>query len=314
MRRHTVFALGLALALPCAGAWAVDASSPGNGANAGTELQAPAPANPNAPVPQDQAQPNAPTPDQSQANPASPNGAAPNAEPANPAPATSSVPGEVGTTTTPTYYSPLQQFASQNVDEIGELSNQLTQFRAANRPDAVMVLYHMIRDHRLAADAAENILARRGDISTPTITVMQPMANTPADMIRADIQQHQQMASGLQQMISNANTDADRHLYQQALNITNKHLQWLQSLDQGQQVSLGFFGPTTPLGALSGATTIAAANGYPQPTVTQRTAAFRQQVNTRRNARARRMRRGRYSRVRHTRRYRRSRRMSSYGY
>lgn len=365
MRKDIVYALGLALALPCAGAWAQDnAANSGNAAGAGTELQAPAPANPGPGAAQDQtapnaapeqAPPNAAPPDQAPPipqnqeqnpaqpnpqdqqnqqpnNPAPPNEAPPTAapqnltppaqEPPNAAPMNqpqSSVPGEPGTAATPTYYSPLQEFQSKQVDEIGELSQELTQFKAAKRPDAVMALYHMIRDHRLLADAAGNILARRGDVSTPTITPM-PIAGTPDEMLQQDIQGHQQTASQLQQMASNANSPEEQRLYQRALNVTNQHLNWLNSLSQGQQVSLGFFGPTTPLGVLSGTTavaTAAAAPGYPQPVIT-RTAGFQQQYAGQRSMRTRRARRyrsGRYGqyhrRYRSSRTYR-SRRM--YGY
>jgi hypothetical protein len=346
MRRHTVFAVGLALTLPCVGVWAIDSQGTGNAAGEGTQLQAPA--NPTTPAPQDQAQPNAapPTtaqpnavppnpapPDQTQPNPAAANPAppdqtqpapaAPNAAPANPAPANPAPPdqtqpnpapanpaqpgvsGQTSTTTTPVYYSPLQELASHNVDEIGELSQQIDQMRAAKRPDAVMVMYHMIRDHRLLADAAANALARRGDVAAPTITVTQPLANSPADTIRQDIQEHQQMAANLQQMVSSANTPEDKNIYQQALNATNKHLQWLQALDQGQQVAVGFFGPTTPLGQLSGQAgiTTASATGYPQPTISQRVAGYQQQMAPRRATRHRRYRHGRYARYRRTHRY-----------
>jgi len=339
MRRHIVYALGLALALAGAGAWAIDAQSGANGTDAGTAAPAPTPANPNPAAPEDQAAPNAAQPNPAppdQTNPAPANPAQPNPAPANPAPPNavppdqtqpnpapptpaqtnpappaptqSSAPGQMGSTATPSYSSPLQEFASKNVDEVGELASQLNQFRAANRPDAVMVLYHMIRDHRLAADAAQNILARRGDDATPTITVMPSTGSSAADMIRQDIQGHQQMASDLQQMISNANTPADKHLYQRALNVTNKHLQWLQALDQGQQVAVGFFGPTTPLGQLSGQAGVATASatGYPQPTISQRVAGYQQQITSRRAA-------TRHRRYRH-RRSARYHRTTSYGY
>jgi len=348
MRKDIVLALGLALALPCAGAWAQEgAANSGNGAAAGTELQAPAPSNPGpaqAPdqnaAPPDRAQPNAAPQDQAQPLPQNqepnnlqqPGAPPPNAAPQNLTPPDqnapnaaptnqpqSSVPGEPGTTATPVYYSPLQEFQSKQVDEIGELSQELTQFKSAKRPEAVMVLYHMIRDHRLLADAAGDMLARRGDVSTPTITP-QPIADTPDQMLQQDIQGHEQTASQLQQMVSNANAPEEQHLYQRALNVTNQHLSWLRSLNQGQQVSLGFFGPTTPLGALSGTSavaTAAAAPGYPQPIVT-RTAGFQQQyagssagsarrTGMRRSLRHRRYRHGRYSRYHRYNRYTRAR-------
>jgi hypothetical protein len=325
MRRHTVFAVGLALALSCVGVWAIDSQGAGSAAGEGTQLQAPAPANPTAPAPPDQAQPNqanpappaqAPVnpapPTAAPANPAPPaqapaNPAPPNAAPATPAPpnteqpapAPAGTPAQAGTATTPVYASPLQEMVSHQVDEIGELEQQLDQFRAANRPDAVLVTYHMIRDHRLLADAAENVLARRGAVATPTMTVAPPLPNTPADTIRQDVQEHQQAAANLQQLISSEKTPEDKNLYQRALDVTNKHLQWLQALDQGQQVAVGFFGPTTPLGQLSGqgAVTTASATGYPQPTISQRVAGYQQQMTTpRRVARHRRYRHSRSAR------------------
>jgi len=333
MRRHIVYALGLALALSCAGAWAFESQGAGNSAGAGTALQTPAPANPNAPAAPDQtapnaaqpnpAQPNAPPPnpaapnpappdqaqpnpappnpappDQTQPNPAQPNPAPPNPPAVNPAP-----PSQQPATAAPVYSSPLQEFASHQVDEIGELSQEVPQFQAAKRPDAVMVLYHMIRDHRLLADAAQNVLARRGDVATPTITPM-PVANTPEDTLRQDIQGREQAAANLQQMIANASPPAEKRIYQRALDVTNKHLTWLHSLDQGQQVAVGFFGPTTPLGDLTGTAvaSAAAAPGYPQPVVA-RTAGFQQQFESPRpirHSRTRRFRHRRYSRYSRT--------------
>lgn len=340
MRRHIVYTLGLALALVGAGAWAVDQQPADNGAGAGTALQNPAPANPNPAAPADQTAPNAaqpnpapenptpapPPPNAEPANPA-PNPAPPNAEqpapvqpapaPPNPAPPAAVPPapeqpnaGQPQATATPTYYSPLQEFASRNVDEIGELSQELTQMKAAKRSDAVMALYHMIRDHRLLADAAENLLARRGDVATPTTTVM-PVPNTPEDIIHQDIQGHEAMVSNLQQMIANTNAPEEKRLYQQGLDATNKHLNWLHSLDQGQQVSVGFFGPTTSLGDLIGTTTVASAPGYPQPVIS-RTAGFQQQYAGNGSGRRTAMRRGiRHRRYRHRRSHRYSR-TSSY--
>ena len=329
MRKQIVLTVGLAVALLGAGAWAIDSQGAGNDNGAGTQLQAPA--NPNTPAPPDQAQPNqanpappnapAPNPAPPNAAPANPappdqapaNPAPPNAAPANPAPpnteqpAPPAAPAQTGTATTPVYASPLQELVSHQVDEIGELEQQLDQFRAANRPDAVMVAYHMIRDHRLLADAAANTLARRGDVATPMLTVSQTMPNAPADMIRQDIQERQQTATNLQQLISSANTPEDKNLYQRALDVTNKHLQWLQALDQGQKVAVGFFGPTTPLGQLSGpaAATTAIATGYPQPPIAQRVAGYQQQVTTpRRVAHHRRYRHRRSARYARTIRYR----------
>lgn len=371
MRRHIVYALGLALVLPCAGAWANDAQSNDNAAGAGVGQQAPAnpttpaapdqsapnagqpnpaPANPPPdqaqpnpapvnPAPPDQTQPNAAPQNPNQANPAQPNPTpsdqpAPNPAQPNPAPPSSdqqnlvppngtqqtqppsNTPGTMGTTTTPAYSSPLQEFMSRQLDEVGALSQALTQFQAAKRSDAVMALYHMIRDHRLLADAAANILARRGESAQP-IFAMQPIPNSPEETVRQQLQEHQQTASNLQQLIDNASSPEEKRIYQRALNATNQHLAWLQALDQNQKVAVGFFGPTTPLGDLIGTTTVASANGYPQPIVS-RTAGFQQQFadngysNSRRrtsmhrSSRHRRYRHGRYSR------YSRYRRTSSY--
>jgi len=324
MKRHTLFALGLALTLACIGAWTIDSQGAGSAAGEGTQLQAPAPAHANPSAQQEQtapnaAQPNPAAPDQTRANPAQPNQGQPDqaqpdaAQPhpappnpvklnpaapppnqfqANPAPPNqgqpvppaSSVPGETGSTAAPVYYSPLQEFASHQVDEVGELGRQIDRFRAARRPEAVMALYHMIRDHRLLADAAQNVLARRGDVTTPTITVMPTPPTTPEEMIRQDIQGRQAAAANLQQLISSAISPEDRNIYQHALNATNQHLHWLQALDQGQPVQVGFFGPTTPLGQLAGPAPVATASatGYPQPTISQRVAGYQQRMPPRR--------------------------------
>jgi hypothetical protein len=354
MRRHIVYTVGLALALTGAGAWAADTQGTGNGAGAGTELQNPAPPNPNPPAAPDQAAPNAAQPkpapaneaqpnpipsDQPQPNPAPANPAPTNPTPANPAPTNpapanpapvnpappapeqpNAVPtnprapsGTGQQAATPTYSSPLQEFMSRQLDEVGELSQELTQFQAAKKPDAVMALYHMIRDHRLMADAAANILARRGESATPIFTSM-PIPDTPEEAIRQDIQGHQQTASDLQQMIANANTPEEKRLYQHALNGTNQHLAWLQKLDQNQQVAVGFFDATTPLGDLSGTTTVASAEGYPQPVIS-RTAGFQQQYagnNSTGYVRRTSMRRSYRHRRYHRRRYSRSSRWNSY--
>ena len=280
MNRYTVLTLGLALALPCVGAWAIDNGNAGAAGDQGTQLQAPAapdqnqtPAPPTA-TPQDQAPPNTAPPDQNAAPPnnppadqnaappnnAAPNNAAPdNTQPNNPPPAVApsdqrqpnpapgAAPANAGT-----YSSPLQQFMSDQVNEVGELSQQIDQFRAAKRPEAVMALYHMIRDHTLVADAARNVLARRGEVSEPTFMPMQAIGNSPDEILQYDIQAHQETLSQLQQMLANASSPEEKNIYQRAINATNKHLNWLTAMNQGQPVQIGFFGPTTPLNRIAG--------------------------------------------------------------
>jgi len=161
-------------------------------------------------------------------------------------------------------YTTLQDFVSHQAHEVGELSQQIDFFRGAGNPDAVMTLYHMIRDHVLVKDAAQNVLARRGDVSRPvTLFSQQPMPDTASDIIRHDIAMHEDALASTQQALQNANSDEERNIYQHALNATQKHLAWLHKIDQGQQVGLGFFGPTTPLSRIA---------GYRQETGTRRTA------------------------------------------
>jgi hypothetical protein len=332
MKKRLIYTAGLALAMPCAGILgfqsvgaAQDQAQP-NAAQPGQVQPNPAPADQNqnpAPV-QNQAAPN-PAP----ANPGpsdqlqNPTPANPNAAPANPAPAappdqnqpTPTPPGNLtapGTNTTsgaamnagqangastmaaPVYYSPLQQFASQQEDEVGMLSRQIDQFRAAKQPQAVMALYHMIRDHQLVVDAARNVLARRGDVATLSLNPMPPSGSDPQAIYQEDIQAHQQAIDQLQQMIANTDSPAEKNIYQQALTAANRHVQWLQALNQGQTLQIGFFGPTVPLDRIAGyreQLNSTAANGYPQPRV--------QQAASRQN--------GTYTR-RATRRYRSSRR------
>jgi len=150
-------------------------------------------------------------------------------------------------------YTPLQDFVSHQAHEVGELSQQIDFFRGVGNPDAVMTLYHMIRDHVLVKDAAQNVLARRGDVSRPvTLRSEQPMPDTAQDIIRHDIAMHEQALTSTQQALQNANSNEERNIYQHALNATQKHLAWLHKIDQGQQVGLGFFGPTTPLSRIAG--------------------------------------------------------------
>jgi len=387
MNRYTVLTLGLALALPCWGAWAYEAGDTGAAGDQGTQLQAPAPqdrnqatpntapANPNpaqpnttppdqnqAPAnaaPPDQAQPDATPPNQAEPNnapadqnPVAPNNAAPdntapnnaapdnaqptnppadqnqpqpnnaapdNAQPNNPAPDNtqpngtppnaapsdqrqpnppqdqtqpSPAPGAAATNSGASG-SPLRDFVSAQVNEVGELSDQIDQFRAAKRPEAVMALYHMIRDHTLVADAARNVLARRGENSEPTIVVAPATANTPDDMIKHDIEMHQQALSEVQQLLANASTPEEKSIYQRAVNAVNKHLGWLNAMNQGQPVQIGFFGPTTPLNRIA---------GYREERTTSRVAGYQQSQSSgmsRAHRRIHHRRHGRYSRVRY---------------
>jgi len=174
-----------------------------------------------------------------------------------------------GTMVSPDSYSPLQKFVSSQADEVATLSPQFDVFRAANRQDAVRVLYHMVRDHVLVADAARNLLARRGQVSRPAsmsapMTLM-PMGDSPEQIIRQDIEAHQQALSNTQQLLTSATSPEERSIYQQAINATQKHLGWLQSMDQGQQVAVGFFQPTIPLSRIAGyREQVAAAGGSEQ--------------------------------------------------
>lgn len=357
MRKHTVLTLGMALALPCVGAWAIDNNATGAAADQGAQLQAPAtqdqnqaqPNTPagqnqaqpnNAPADQNQAQPNTAPPDQNQAQPNNaapdntqpnnnqpnnpPNNAAPdnnqpnnnqpnNAPPNNAAPPDQQQPNALpnqqpgtdqgaGAANSGTSASPLRQFVGAQIQEVGELSDQIDQFRAANRPQAVLAAYHMIRDHTLAADAARNILARRGEPTEPIFMPIPAMANSPDEMVQHDLQEHQQMLSQLQQMAANASSPQERNLYQKAIDATNKHIGWLNAMSQGQTVQVGFFQPTTPLGMLAGNATAenTVASGYPQPNA-QRVAGYRQQMTPSRVTyrRHRRARHHRHHRVRH---------------
>lgn len=320
MRKPIIYALGLAVTLPCAGILGFGSQSaaqdqtqpnaaqpaPPNPAPANPAPATPAPANPApdqnqaapnpapanpAPAPPDQLQ-NPPPANPVPANPApatppDQNQTAPNPAPANPnapnsnqpAPGNAAPPAAPGTAAAaPVYTSPLQQFASQQEDEVGMLSQQIDLFRAAKQPQAVMALYHMIRDHQLVVDAARNVLARRGDSAALTPNPMAlPSTDTQA-LLQNDVQAHQQAVDNIQQLISNASSPEEKNIYQRALDAANKHTQWLQALNQGQNLQIGFFGPTVPLDRIAGyraEMNTTEANGYPQPQI-QRQAANRQ--------------------------------------
>jgi hypothetical protein len=234
------------------------------------QLQNPAPANP-APV-----NPAPATPlDQNQAapNPAAASPNAPNQNQSSVTPGNTGQPGAPATpAAAPVYSSSLQQFASQQEDEVGMLSQQIDLFRTAKQPQAVMALYHMIRDHQLVVDAARNVLARRGDLATLSLNPMPLPSTDPQALYQADIQAHQQTIDQLQQMVANTSSPAEKNIYQQALTAANRHVQWLQALNQGQNLQIGFFGPTVPLDRIAGyraELNNTAVNGYPQPRVQQ---------------------------------------------
>jgi len=231
--------------------------------NAPADISAPPPdaANPNTQPVNPNAQPADPN-----AKPVDPNAQpAPDAgqgvqQPAQPAPGTvppgaAASPNEANSTQ-PVFYSPLQEFVSHQVHEIGALGEAMDSFRAAGKNDAVMVMYHMIRDHSLVSGAARNELARKGQVLRPTMLVMQEenitQAWAPEEIVREQIQDHERDVQQTQQLLSQANNPEERSVFQQALNVSQKHLGWLHSLDSGQPVQIGFFGPTTPLSRIAG--------------------------------------------------------------
>jgi len=257
-----------------------------NPADPNTQPANPAPANPadpNAPAPDaapanppvNPADPNAPQPNASPdqaapANPAQPNAGTPNqaqpiqqppdqnqnnqnpGNPGQPAPGQPGQSGDLGAATTGAGGTPLHVFMSKQVDEVGMLGDQMDVFRTAKRQDAVMAMYHMIRDHRLVADAAQNVLARRGDVTQPEFDSMAPTPQDPQEIIRQQIQDHEQALTQTQQLLSSATTPEERSIYQRAVDVTNKHLAWLRAMDQGQPIRIGFFGPTIPLARIAG--------------------------------------------------------------
>jgi hypothetical protein len=191
--------------------------------------------------------------------------------------------------------SALRDFVGAQLGEVGELSQQIDQFRAAKRPEAVMALYHMIRDHTLVADAARNVLARRGEVSEPMSLPMPVMGNSPEEIIQHDVQAHQEALSQLQQMLASASSPEEKNIYQRAINATNKHLGWLNAMNQGQPVQIGFFGPTVPLNRIA---------GYREERTPARVAGYRQSQPSRvrrAHRRARRARYHRYHRMRYSR-------------
>jgi len=204
------------------------------------------------PVPPDQSAPVVPQPDQ----PAQPE-TQPPAQPApeQPAPATPApeAAAEIDTQGLPITLNPLQEFVSHQAHEVGMLSDQMDVLKAANRQDAVMAFYHMIRDHTLVSDAAQNVLARRREIARPfPVRMDEPMAQTPEEIIRQQAQHHEQELANLRQMMANANTPEERSILQRAEAATSKHLNWLRSMDQGQPVQIGYFTPTVPLSRIAG--------------------------------------------------------------
>ncbi len=281
---------------------------PGQNPAAGDTAPAlPAPANPAPAVPPavnpaapDAGQPAPTPPDAGQVNPAQPNPAPPGTVtpvPANPD-TPNSAPPRPGAAPGPNAgamamaASPLREFVGHQVGEIGSLSQQMDQFRMAKRPEVVLAMYHMIRDHRLVADAAQNVLARRGDVSRPLYMPMDNMAQTPEEILRQQIQHHEEELNQTQQLLSQANTPEERSIYQQTVTAVNRHLTWLRAAEQGQPLQIGFFGPTTPLSRIA---------GYREEARLQQAAANNGRIRSNRAARHRRARRGRYHGMRSSR-------------
>jgi len=212
------------------------------------------PANPVQPNPgaPDQAQPNQQPPNQNQNNLQQPdqNRGSENQSAGQQSPGQPGQPGQSGNMGAGG--TPLNEFLNHQVEEVGMLGDQMEVFRAAKRRDAVMAMYHMIRDHRLVADAAQNVLARRGDVSRPAFGSTEPAAQDPQEIVRQQMQHHEQALAQTQQLLSSATTPEERSIYQRAIDATNKHLVWLRALDQGQTVRIGFFGPTMPLARIAG--------------------------------------------------------------
>lgn len=188
------------------------------------------------------------------------------------------------------FQTPLQGWVSQNVEEVGILSQQADLARAENRPEVARDFAHMIRDHVLASDAGKLVLAREGNDSRPVILLPdQPPPANLADAIRQDIAMHQQAISDTQNLLANATAPAEKTLYQDALKGMQNHLDWLQRLDRGERVDLGYFGPATPL------TTLAS---LPVHVTTQRVAGYQEQTSRYHRVRHRRHHRVRYRRYR----------------
>jgi len=200
MLKHTLFSLGLALALPCVGAWAQDETS----------------------KPADTAAQSQPT-------------------------------DQPSMITLGEFHSPLHEFVSHQAHEITELSMQVDAAKAENRPDVARTLTHLIRDHVLLMDAGRNVLGQRNEVSTPvTMFSTAPMPASLAEMIHHDLEAHQKALEDGQRLLANATTPEERNIYRRAGQVTQRHLDWLRQMDQGQRVDLGFFGPTMPLSRIAG--------------------------------------------------------------
>jgi hypothetical protein len=213
----------------------------------------PVPADPQQPI---QPEPVQPAP-QDRPTPAEPQPAQPDTQPVQPLPDQPTPATEAGsqidTEGLSVNLNPLQEFVSHQNHEVGMLSRQMDILKAANRPEAVMAFYHMIRDHTLVSDAAQNVLARRREISRPfAVRMDEPMAQTPEEIFRQQVQHHEQALAKTREMLSSASTPEERSVLQQAANATSKHLNWLRALDQGQQIRISYFTPTMPLSRIAG--------------------------------------------------------------
>jgi hypothetical protein len=210
------------------------------------DLQQPAQPDPAQPAPRDQPTPANPQPAQPDTQ-----------QPVQPVPdqpaATPEAGAQIDTEGLSVNLNPLQQFVSHQNHEIGMLSRQMDVLKAANRPEAVMAFYHMVRDHTLVSDAAQNVLARRREISRPfPVRMEEPMAQTPEEIFRQQVQHHEQALAETRELMSSAGTPEERSVLQQAANATTRHLNWLRALDQGQQIQISYFTPTMPLSRIAG--------------------------------------------------------------
>jgi hypothetical protein len=271
MFRHTALTVGLALALTGVGTRADDATGRYNGASSETirPLQnltpiadVAEPADPNGITPEIREDFEAPEQMDAADVEVQQNDQQPGA--AAPPESTRTDTGAMGAEThgmmglqplwpTDRIHTPLQGFVSTQVHEVGMLAQQIDFFKAAGRPDVVQTLYHMVRDHVLVSDAGQNVLARRGDISKPvSLMAPEPMPNTAEEIIRHDIAMHEKSLERTRELLANATSPEERSVYQTAERATQKHLEWLRRLDQGERVALGFFGPTIPLSQIAG--------------------------------------------------------------
>jgi hypothetical protein len=148
-------------------------------------------------------------------------------------------------------YTPLQVFATRSMHQVNELSRQIQMFRDMDQENLTRVWYHLIRDHVLLTDAAQNVLARQGRDPMPAVVIAW-RGDKPEEILRHEIAENERWLNSLEQVIARDNPPEARGIYQSAARDARKHLRWLRSLDQGQQVAVGYFGPTVPLARIAG--------------------------------------------------------------